>query len=215
MINMQYEEHTPVILKCHFLTQQGEEATISGTPTITIKHYNGSSIVTDVSAQNMTQITGTLYYYEWAYATWQTRAYVATYAASYTDGSNVTGSETFSIIKKRVSGGGAVAGVWSPEEKEKLLKEIENLKEGMSQLVSLDDVKGIIEKLQDNIDKIILMVKGKRPELPAKLINELQTIKQSLNKLEKSDELQGKLLINMADLKSLGKILSEVENGGI
>lgn len=217
VVNMQFEEHTPVILKCHFLTQRGEEATISGTPTITIKHYDGSSMQTDVSAQNMTQVSGSLYYYEWAYASWQTRAYIATYNATYTDGTSVTGSETFTIVKlKTTSGGAAITGIWSEAEKDKLLKEIKNLKEGIAQLATVADVLDVIAKLKERIDEIIIRLQNNESvnkNASTEIVDRLSAIRSNLSDLTDDAEIQGKLLVAMADLTALGKVIEEVKDG--
>lgn len=50
-----------------WLSQTGEEATVTGTPTITIKKYTPSTDTwsTEVSAANMTQQVGSQWYYEY------------------------------------------------------------------------------------------------------------------------------------------------------
>lgn len=123
-----------IILSCTFVNHEGEAASISGTPTISISHVEGTSVTADVTDSNMTQDSSSTWYYifssdgESALGTYQ-----ITYTATYTDSSVVLGNETFHIIDKfykRAGGGGVLMtgdGVWTEAEKDKLLKTVERL----------------------------------------------------------------------------------------
>jgi len=114
---MLYNTGISASLYAHFLTIAGEEATVVGTPTIKIYHYDGSAIVTDVNNDNMIQVSGTLYRYDWTYPQLQKRAYVAVYSATYDDGTNATGSEVFRIDDyKPIIMGQSITGVWDQPE---------------------------------------------------------------------------------------------------
>lgn len=83
-----------------WLSQTGEEATVTGTPTITIKKYTPSTDTwsTEVSAANMTQQVGSQWFYE--YDTVSETAefdYKIVYSA-VVDGLTVESSEDFRII---------------------------------------------------------------------------------------------------------------------
>ncbi|GAG88301.1 unnamed protein product [marine sediment metagenome] len=63
----EYKVGDAAILNVTWLKQTGEEATVTGTPTITIKKYDhvGNSWSTEVNAANMTNDAGSTWYYEW------------------------------------------------------------------------------------------------------------------------------------------------------
>jgi len=62
-----YQVGDYAMLNVTWLKQTGEESTVTGTPTITIKKYDhvGNTWSTEVSAQNMTNESGSTWYYEW------------------------------------------------------------------------------------------------------------------------------------------------------
>ena len=96
----EYQVGEKALLVVKWLTQTGEEATVSGTPTITIKRYNPSdnTWTTKVSAQNMTQESGSTWGYEYD-TTGETAEfdYLVVYSA-VVDGLTVYAVETFRLI---------------------------------------------------------------------------------------------------------------------
>jgi len=210
---MQVEQGNPAILFAHFLKQSGEEATISGTPTITIRHYQHttSSLDTDVSAQDMTLISGSLYYYKWAYTTIVKSQYAATFAATYNTGESVTGTKTFALMSSKIIG--AVVGTWTHDEKDKVLKL-------MQQILSLIRDRKSLEALQSNLDMLVkdnklqaVGDKNRASEMINDINNEFNVVKEELNSLREKVDLQAKMLTKMADPKILEEILNDKTKG--
>lgn len=96
----EYQVGEKALLVVKWLTQTGEAATVTGTPTITIKKYDPSddSWTTKVNAQNMTQESGSNYGYEYN-TTGETAEYdyFVVYSA-VVDGLTVYAAETFRLI---------------------------------------------------------------------------------------------------------------------
>ena len=133
---VEYEQDTRIVLYATFLTQLGEAATISGTPTITVRHYN-AGVKTDVNAQDMTQLAGSTYYYEYHIANSADKTvYTVHYNATYSDSTAVVGNEEFYVIPRKFysrKAGGLVQrfpkSIWSGDEKDLIVRKIGQLEE--------------------------------------------------------------------------------------
>lgn len=80
-----------------FVNQKGEESTITGTPTIEIKFFNGSTFDTILAATSMTQVSGNLFTFRHTVSNSATFGeYVIIYSAVL-DGISGTGSESFQV----------------------------------------------------------------------------------------------------------------------
>ena len=83
-----------------WLSQTGEEATVTGTPTITIKRYNPSTDdwTTLVSAQNMTVETGSTWYYEQSLSGYTTESDYKVFYNAVVETLNVESTEMFRVV---------------------------------------------------------------------------------------------------------------------
>lgn len=147
------ERGSDVYFYATFVDRESEAASISGTPVITVVHRQGASNVTDVSSQDMVQLTGTTYYFKW---TPSVRAfmgnYVARYNVWYNDGSNVIGAEDFQIVIRGayskvvgglVSPGGGktvIRDIWSESEKDDVMKKLDVLAENISKISEVNQI---------------------------------------------------------------------------
>lgn len=162
------EQNSKIKLYAHFLNQDGSEATITGTPTVSIYHI-GSAVETDISNANMTQVAGTLYYYEYyVSANADKTDYTAKYSATYSDGTVAKGAESFKVVRdgyfeRAVSGGlvqkTVVKSGWSEEEKSKLIGIVEEIKNNNNEIkeliISLENFdKEIIKETAKEIDRL-------------------------------------------------------------
>jgi hypothetical protein len=188
----EYAQNEEIVLRAVFLTQESEAAAVSGTPTITIKHRWGGLTTTDVSAQNMTNLSGTEYIYKWHIpANADKTEYFVTYNASYADGTNVIGGQGFHVIPRKFYskiGGAFVQKVFSGlnrEEKQKLfivLKEIINQLDSVKKTSTKD--KGEALKKFDKITREIdaLMKKDEVTPLVVKINQVREDIKNKKSK---------------------------------
>jgi len=190
------ERNSKIVLYAHFLAQNGEEATISGTPTIDIYHFN-NSVINDVSSENMTQVSGTLYYYEhFVAANSDETNYIAKFSASYSDGTSAVGSESFQVVrmnffKRAASGGPVVSGktiikdIWTTDEKKNIIDAISNLKTKIDS-ISIENIGTIndLSSMTGKIKKDVLMMKvlmEERPNQMQKYTNEITDMKEKVN----------------------------------
>lgn len=97
-------DSTPVFT-ITWLNQTGEEATVTGTPTITIKKYDAAtntwSII--INGVNMTQETGSTYYYEWNASTAVVDTDYRVFYNAIVDTLNVESTEDIRFIAVPVS----------------------------------------------------------------------------------------------------------------
>ena len=98
----EYQVGEKAVLVVNWLSQTGEAATVTGTPTITIKKYDPATDTwtTKVNGSNMTQESGSIYYYEYD-TTGETAEYdyLVVYSA-VVDGLTVYASEMFRLISE-------------------------------------------------------------------------------------------------------------------
>jgi hypothetical protein len=86
-----------------FLNKQGDEAQISGSPTITISHFDNQSVIVDIDKQSMFLVNGGNYVYNWDLPKADsTKSFNVTYRAYYDD-SEVVGCETFTLQERGIS----------------------------------------------------------------------------------------------------------------
>ena len=100
-----YHLNDIAVFSITWLTQTGEEATVTGTPTITIKKYNDVTNVWDTvtSATNMTNDTGSSWFYEYDTSTGIVDTNYRVYYNAVVDALNVEASEDFRIIQTPAS----------------------------------------------------------------------------------------------------------------
>lgn len=99
---MSETENTHVFY-ANFVNKHGEEAQISGSPTITVSHFEGQTPVVDIDRQPMFLIEGGVYAYSWALPKVDTtKSYSIVYKAHYDD-SDVIGCEDFLLYERGVS----------------------------------------------------------------------------------------------------------------
>ena len=140
---MEYEQGKTVTLYVTFVDSTGGAATITGTPKCTIYHYRGTSKVTDVNAQNVTNVTDSQYYYRYNIpAAGAKTTYFVLYTAEYSDGNTVIGGESFYVIPKAhyLTHGGSFnlnargKTIWTKPEKDELITAVDNLTKIISDL---------------------------------------------------------------------------------
>ena len=195
-----------------FLDANGEEAEITGTPTISIYHRKGDSTVTDVNAQSMIQLSGSKYFYEYHIpANADKTVYYVVYNATYSDGTKAVGDETFQVVPRKFfskKGGGFTSktiykGVWTRKEKESLLEKLNKL------LAKLEDM-NVIEKkkLSEEIERLKLIKKEILESIKTSDYSEsLQKILTILYELKRQKE--GKGIISK--LQSLANKVNKIE----
>jgi len=83
---MRISKDENVIFWVQFCNREGEAATLDGSPTISVRHYD-SSIVLDVDEAELVHHSGVLYYYEFTASL--DAVYCATIKAAYDDDTNV------------------------------------------------------------------------------------------------------------------------------
>lgn len=204
----EYEQDTKIVLRAVFTTLTGEAAEISGTPTITIKHRWGNAIETDVNAEDMTQISGTEYYYEWYIpARADKTEYFITYSANY-NGTTIIGGEEFQTIPRKAysrKGGGLVQrliykGIWQEEDIKRLFDFLDNLKE------EIETIKITSKSHVNTTTKISELMKtlNSMPEIESAI----EELKQKLNNFETKDikDIKGQLVALQENLSEIGEI---------
>ena len=98
----------------HFDDRQGENASISGTPTIEIYSADASGVVIYLPASGMTQLNETTYYYRYAFGNnTPLGQYIAKYRATYTDGTSVVATEDFTVVDRKFLKGSRGGGMLS------------------------------------------------------------------------------------------------------
>jgi len=105
----QYKRGDKAVFYVTFLDEEGGDSPTVTDPKITITHYNGSTIVTDISLQDLIQIgTTNQYYYEWSISAGADYGtYLVTYNANI-DGYDIEGDESFQITPEVEIRGGII-----------------------------------------------------------------------------------------------------------
>ena len=158
-----FEQGESAFISCVFVDGKGAAASITGTPTITIKHYNGSSVETDVNGASMTQVSGSHYYYLFSVPSNADLAnYSIMFSAAYADGTTVIFNDTFKVVSfkfyNRVwSGGAYVKEAGLSEEDRKLLKEIFELAKELKKFRVLPKV---LDKMQSELNEVKIKLKS-------------------------------------------------------
>jgi hypothetical protein len=129
-----YEVGDVAILTITWLDQTGVQATITGTPTITIKSYDSASNTwtTEVDSQDMTIESGSTWYYEYD-TTGQTaeQDYKVFYNA-VVDGLNVESTESFRLQEV---GTDAATSSELTAAKNEILSQVKELRHGNEKVV--------------------------------------------------------------------------------
>lgn len=185
-----FESSISAELVATFLKNTGEAATISGTPQVTIYYVSSGAAVTQLSTTNMTQLTGSSYFYSWSVPSPDNlRVYIVRYSATYSDSTSVVGEETVLVVPKwfysrRWQGGGWMKEIikgdesWKKEEKDNLLNTIEKLNKAVSMMIT-----------KSNSD----------------------TSTKFLETIQKDLKLNSKVLLKMASVSALKEVLDEQE----
>lgn len=199
---MRYNVRTGAVLFAQWLNLDGTEATLTGTPTISIYHYDGASIITDISAENMVQLSGSVYYYNWLHTKASRTSYIAV-CSGVIGGRTVKTSETFTF-EDNSSYGIAIGGggIWTIEDKDtiiKMLKEIlKNITEERPLLKSrFDNIVTLLNNLQESVT---------RSDVSSIIVEEFSKLRAELNSIKSDMEDQDKILLGMADAKTLEKL---------
>lgn len=185
-----FERVTSPVFYANFLNRRSEQASIVGTPTITITHILNGTTVTDVATTNMTLKSGSNYFYEHYLGPSAYKGiYTAEYSSVYADGSTVIGSEDFQVVDKNSFSArnnaftSRIVQVFSKSEKDNLMKamkEVENL-------FGEKEFKGNI----NNLGKVFLLVKemdkSKKDivKLSEKINDNNKIIKRDIQKLSR------------------------------
>jgi hypothetical protein len=199
---MEVEHGNPAVIWAHFLKQDGQEATITGIPTITIRHYqpNTSILVTDVNGSNMTQVSGSLYYYIWNYTDIYKISYATTIAGTYNTGESVTGTQVFSIRDLKIFGGGG--SIWSPQEKDTVIKAIEKIINILKDTVNKDEISNEINNVEKTISAMISNIEVQNKERD----KDIEILTGKIDEVDKEMGLQNIVLVGLADNKTLEKL---------
>jgi len=129
----QYKLNDIAVLTVTWLDQTGVEATITGTPTITIKKYNPTtdSWSTEIDSVNMTQDSGSSWFYEFdTSGETENYDYKVFYNATI-DGLSVEDTEEFRIIPE--SGDSATSAELTAAKNE-ILSQVKELRHGNEQI---------------------------------------------------------------------------------
>jgi hypothetical protein len=181
------EQNGEINLYATFVDREGEAATISGIPIVSVLHRQGAQNKVDVNSENMTLLSGTTYFYTWAPTA---RAYVGTYTAKYfavysgvTALTDVVGSESFTVANKDffsksagtfVSRTVAAKTVWSEAEKRKIFESLEFLDNAVSNDAkrdAIEDIRNSISRVVDEQHKKIDEINGALIKLQAKEVS--------------------------------------------
>ena len=90
------------VFYANFVNKCGEEADVSGVPTISISHFEGVKPVVDVNYAPMNLVEGGVYAYNWVLPNTANTSYSVVYRAHY-DGADVVGCEDFLLYDLGVS----------------------------------------------------------------------------------------------------------------
>jgi len=202
---MRYNTRSSAVFFAHWLQLDGTESTITGTPTITIYHYDSGSITTDVNAVNMTQLSGSLYYYNWQHTKALRTSYVAV-CSGVVSGITVKTSETFTFEDQGAFGvavGGE--GIWTEEEKNNIIKMIKTILNRLPQIQSqtesnFNDINKLISNLQINIEK---------SNISDEIRSNFTLLQKKLKHLENLTNEQQRILLANTDFKTLERLRRE------
>lgn len=200
---MEYEQGSSQSFYATFVNHDGEAAIVSGIPTISIQHYQGNVVVSDVISQDMNLRSGTEYYYNWNIpAASDLTTYYTTYSAVFSGVSiskriDVLGSFDFQVIPRQFykrRGGGIVNRIakeliWTIKEKEEVLNKIEEIFEKLKFIQK--GVTGVKIKLSEDINKIKIK----------DYTEDLERVKDSLSIMSK----------DLSVVSSFGSKIEEVE----
>ncbi len=131
----QYEVGDKAALTITWLDQTGVQATVTGTPTITIKSYNATTDTwtTEVNAANLTSESGSTWFYEYD-TTGQTanEDYKVFYNATV-DGLSVESTEEFRLTEAADLSGAATSAELTSAKNE-ILTQVKELRHGNEQI---------------------------------------------------------------------------------
>lgn len=205
---MQVERVSTKIFYVTFVTQLGELATISGTPTFTLKHIAGNNNTnTIINQQDLTLESGSTYFFRHAFGPSAfLGSYTSVFEATYSDGTNVVGTEDFRILEKGALSTRAgsftskVIQVFNSEERKNLLKAARQVDE----IVGFSSTKGELKGVKDDLTKAIGKFKG---------INEIKKILSEMDKDKKQVRIMAERLDeNRKALKlEMQKVYKEVK----
>lgn len=204
---MEYEQGTSIKLYATFVDSIGGVATITGIPTITIVMYKGPTKVIKVNAQDMSNITGSQYYYTYSIPAAATKTtYNVTYSAVYSDGNTVVGGEVFYVIPRKhySTHGGSFnisqqgKGIWTRTEKDDLIRAVDKLNQSISILDTNNKslMSTVLSNYNTSIKTILTDLEQKTKDITDKIVDEQLVVSKSINTLNSGtiklrDDIQG------------------------
>lgn len=212
---MEYEQGKTITLYVTFVDSTGGAASITGVPVCTIYHYRGTNKVTDVNSQDLTNVTGSQYYYRYNIpAAGAKTTYFVLYTAEYIDGNTVIGGESFYVIPKAhyLTHGGSFnmttrgKSIWTKPEKDDLIKSVDMLNNLLNQL-ELKNQK-LSESISNNYDNTLKVILTELETKTNDITHSIVTEQLELSKLQKSVET-----INSNDTKLTNLITTQNSKG--
>ena len=194
---MQVERVSTKTFYVTFVTQLGEEATVSGTPTFTMKRVTGDGTVnTIVNQEDLTLDSGSSYYFRHSFGpSASLGSYTSLFEATFSDGTEVIGTEDFKVLEKgalSTKAGGftsKVIQVFNNEERKSLLKSARQV----DKLVGFSSAKGEMKGVKEDLAKVL----GEFKEL-----SEMKKILSEMDKDKKQVQIMtGRLDENRKALK--------------
>lgn len=193
-----YERGREAVIYATFVKTNGEAATIVGTPTISLYHYKAGTYITDVNAQNMTLMVDSTYYYKHSFPpNADLGMYTAKFFATYSTGQNVVGEQDVRLVDRDFykDVGRAVGGIVRPAG-----KDVWSSKEKTGLLVSIQDLKKLIEEIQRLTASIKMPsykpLETKLEELEANVSNSIVK-----NKVQLPPDKSNTILAELAELR--------------
>ena len=191
---MEYEQGKSIKLYATFVDSTGGVATITGTPTITIMFYKGTTQILKVNAKDMTIITGSQYYYEYTIPAAATKTtYNVLYSAVYSDGNTVVGGEVFYVIPRKhySTHGGSFnisqqgKGIWTRTEKDDLISAVDKLNQSISILDTNNKslTSTVLSNYDTSIKTILTDLEQKTKDITDKIVDEQLVVNKSINTL--------------------------------
>ena len=216
MIN---EQGSKVYLYATFVDRASEAANVSGTPLISIFHRQGTQDITDIASKNMSNISGTSYYYKWSPTSRAFKGdYIAKYSVDYTDNTNVVGVEEFQIVDRghyskvvgglvhKGSGKTIIKDTWTTNEKESLIKKVNELGTGLDSIEVIKDVFSEKVRVLDDLKEKIVLDSEKRDGEVAKIDSIVKTLQKSSTDVKEKDMVK-----IMGELNSFKIYLKEMK----
>ena len=220
---MEFEQGSKQTFYVTFADYLGQEAVVSGTPTVTISHRWGNGKTIDVDNQGMTLLSGSTYFYRWDIpvksdlTTYNVR-YHGVYSGTDLSATPVVGAEEFQVIPVRFfrkKGGGFVQKVsvkqpWTEKEKDEVIGKIDKISS------SFESVAGRLFELNprdysEQLDKIndSLSIVGRDLQRLGEINKSISSESQRIDKL--ADKVSSMPLPERIDFTGIKKAIEEIK----